>query len=98
MAYLQTKTTYLGKFWRALEWKRLLNSIAVCRYYINAICYILFGNLETIWYIPPVLVYSVKKNLATLHGIGFPHLSGIRWMFFFTSGASFTPGFVYDSM
>jgi hypothetical protein len=36
--------------------------------YIMDIWYILwlFGNLEGIWYISPVLVYCVKKNLATL--------------------------------
>jgi hypothetical protein len=45
MAYFQTKNTNLGKFWRALEWKGLVYSLAVW--------YILwsFGNLVAIWYI-----------------------------------------------
>jgi hypothetical protein len=36
--------------------------------YIKAIWYILwpFGNLLAIWYIFPILVFRVKKNLATL--------------------------------
>jgi hypothetical protein len=36
--------------------------------YIMNIWYILwpFGNLMAIWYIFPILVYCVKKNLATL--------------------------------
>jgi hypothetical protein len=36
--------------------------------YITAIWYILwsFGNLVAVWYIPPFLVYWIKKNLATL--------------------------------
>jgi hypothetical protein len=29
MVYFQTKNTNLGKFWRALEWKRLVYSMAI---------------------------------------------------------------------
>jgi hypothetical protein len=38
--------------------------------YITDIWYILWphGNLAAIWYIFPVLVYCVNKNLATLVG------------------------------
>jgi hypothetical protein len=45
----QTKNPNLGKFWRALEWKSLLHSIATWNMYVfygrliyfRAICYIL---------------------------------------------------------
>jgi hypothetical protein len=29
MAYFQTKNPYLGKFWRALEWKMLVQFMAI---------------------------------------------------------------------
>jgi hypothetical protein len=53
MVYFQTKNSNLGKFWRALVWKRLVYSIAIWN--ICVIRYILwpFGNLPATWYITP---------------------------------------------
>jgi hypothetical protein len=49
----QTKNPNLGKFWRALKWKRLLYSLAIwkilqpfCTFYGHLVIYI-----EAIWYI-----------------------------------------------
>jgi hypothetical protein len=57
MADFQNKNPNFGKFWRALEWKRLEYSMAILKY-IAAHWYILrqFGNLVAIWYIYPILV------------------------------------------
>jgi hypothetical protein len=69
MFCFRTKNPNLGKFWRALDWKKWI--------------YVFYGHLEnftdiwdifmTIWYILysfgtffPVLVSWTKKNLATL--------------------------------
>jgi hypothetical protein len=62
--YFQTKNPDLGKFWRALEWKGwYMYSVAI--WYI--LCQIgNFVSVCTIYSSPPVLVYCVKKNLATL--------------------------------
>jgi hypothetical protein len=67
MAYFQNKNPKLGKFWRDLEWKMLAYLYGDLEF-ITAVWYILcpFGNLVVIWYIFPVLVYCVKKNMATL--------------------------------
>jgi hypothetical protein len=68
MVYFQTKNPNLGKFWRALEWALLvyfmviwniLRPFGICIFWP-------LGNVGVIWYISPVLVYCVKKNLATL--------------------------------
>jgi hypothetical protein len=37
MVYFQAQNPDLGKFWRALEWKRLVYSMAVWDTYITAI-------------------------------------------------------------
>jgi hypothetical protein len=67
MVWFQTENPNLGKFWRALDWKRLI--------YFMAIWTILwrFGYFMTIWYILysfcaffPVWVSRTKKYLATL--------------------------------
>jgi hypothetical protein len=66
MVYFQTQNPNLGKFCRALEWKRLVYSMAfgtcILRQFVS-----FYGGLViyvvSIWY---VLVYCVKKNLATL--------------------------------
>jgi hypothetical protein len=62
MVYFQTKNTDVGKFGRAVEWKRLVPSKVIWnilwRFGIFlANFYILwpFGNLVAIWYIFPVL-------------------------------------------
>jgi hypothetical protein len=54
MVYFQIKNPNLGKFWRALGWKRLVYSMAILKY-IAAHWYILwtFGNLVAIWHILP---------------------------------------------
>jgi hypothetical protein len=59
MVYFSTQKSILGKFWSALEWKRLVYSIAVYVEYITAIseCYghlVFCNNLE---YLSPVLVH-----------------------------------------
>jgi hypothetical protein len=62
--YFQTQNTNLGKFWRDMEWKRLVYSMAIWNISWPFL-YILwaFGNLVTIWYVTPsVLVYCVKKS------------------------------------
>jgi hypothetical protein len=55
MVYFQTQNPNLGKFWRALEWKRLVASLAIWKLPIMAIWYILWPlcNLVAIWYICP---------------------------------------------
>jgi hypothetical protein len=54
MVYFQTEK--LGKFWRASKWKRLEYLMA-----IRQLCKWQLGIFS------PVLVYCVKKNLATLN-------------------------------
>jgi hypothetical protein len=64
----QTKNSNLRKLLRALEWKWLVYSLAIwnmLRQFGTFFGYI-FGNLVAIWYISPVLINCVKKNLATL--------------------------------
>jgi hypothetical protein len=70
MAYFQTPSSILGKFWQVLQWKMLV--------YFKAIWSILrpsgifFGHLVywmEIWFIFSVLVCCTKKNLATLFRI-----------------------------
>jgi hypothetical protein len=66
--YLQTKNPDLGKFWRALAWKRLVYSKGVWNklrpfgiFYGHLVILWQFGTFST------VLVYCVEKNLATLY-------------------------------
>jgi hypothetical protein len=56
MVYFQTKNRNLVKFWRYLDWKKLVYSVAIWNICITAIWYILwqFGNLvyfPYLWYI-----------------------------------------------
>jgi hypothetical protein len=67
MVYFQTKNLNLGKFWRALERKMLLNYMTIWIFfghlvYFMAIWYSLysFGIFFPFWYV------WTKKNLATL--------------------------------
>jgi hypothetical protein len=65
----------MGKFWRFENGKGCyLWSFGI--YYIQPFgIYALwpFGNLVAFWYISPVLVYGINKNLATLvHGLENP--------------------------
>jgi hypothetical protein len=57
----------MGKFWRAFEWKTLVYSMGIWNI-LWPFWHILWlvGNLVAIWYIFTVLVYCVKKHLATL--------------------------------
>jgi hypothetical protein len=51
MVYFHTKNPYLGKFWRALEWKILAYFIPIWNIlWANGIS---FGNCVVIWYIFP---------------------------------------------
>jgi hypothetical protein len=64
MLYFQTENPTLGKFWKAMKWKIFV--------YFTDIWSILrsFGifcvAFMVVWYIFPVLVSFIKKNLATL--------------------------------
>jgi hypothetical protein len=53
----KTKNPNLGKFWRALECNRLVYYMAL-----------LYGDLLQFGIFSFVLVYCVRKNLATLDG------------------------------
>jgi hypothetical protein len=61
MVSFQTKIPYLGKFWRALEWKMLINFMAIWN-----ILWLFHDHLVHFVFIFPVLVSCTKKNLATL--------------------------------
>jgi hypothetical protein len=70
MVYFQTqKKNNVGKFWRALKWKRLvyiIYSIWIILlpfgiFYGHWVIFLQFSNFSTFWY-----MYCVKKNLATL--------------------------------
>jgi hypothetical protein len=52
MVYFQTKNPNLGKFGRALEWKRLVYTLGIWNKLPMEILR-LFGNLEAIWYVFP---------------------------------------------
>jgi hypothetical protein len=70
------KIPNLGKFWRALEWKCLVYSMAIWKKNYGHLVYFTYGHLEknyghlvyfrVIWYISPILVCCPQKNLATL--------------------------------
>jgi hypothetical protein len=64
MVCFQTKNPNLDKFWRGLEWKMLEYFIAIWN--ILRSFGIPIGIVVVIWHFPLVLVYCVKKNLATL--------------------------------
>jgi hypothetical protein len=71
MVYFQSKSTDLGKFWRALEWKMLTKFLIIYDHleHYAAIWYnlwqfgIVCGHLV---YIFPFWYVWTKKNLATL--------------------------------
>jgi hypothetical protein len=66
MAYFQTKNPNLGKFWRVLEWEGLVYYLAMWNILWVYVILWQFGTFS------PVLVYFVKKNLATLTRIPKP--------------------------
>jgi hypothetical protein len=67
VVYFQTKNPDLGHYLRALKWKRLVCLMAIRKILQTfGIFYGNFANLGAVWYISPILVYCVKKNLATL--------------------------------
>jgi hypothetical protein len=53
MEYFQTQNHNLGQFWRALEWKLLVNSMAIRKILLPFGIHTLwpFGILVAIWYI-----------------------------------------------
>jgi hypothetical protein len=59
----------LGKFWRALKWKRLVFERPIGIYMLLpfGLYYSHLVILWQFWYIFPVLVCCVKKTLATLN-------------------------------
>jgi hypothetical protein len=67
MAYSQTKNPYLGKFWRVLQWERLVYFMIIWSIlgpfviFCGPLVYFMF-----IWYIFPRFGMLHKKNLATL--------------------------------
>jgi hypothetical protein len=80
MVCFQTKYSYLGKFWRALEWKMLVFFIVI--WIILRSFGKFYGHLVMLWKCGTfffVLVYCAKKNLATL---GHRVISGGKGNFF----------------
>jgi hypothetical protein len=70
MVSFQTKIPNLGKFWRALDLKLLIQFMAIWNILQTiGIFYDHLVHFVLIWYISPVLVSCTKKNLATLLGI-----------------------------
>jgi hypothetical protein len=73
MVCFQTKIPNLGKFWKVLQWKRLVYFMDIWSILLSfSIFYEHLVYFVEIWYIFPVLVFRTKKNLATLSG----HRSG----------------------
>jgi hypothetical protein len=69
MVCFQTKNPYLGKFWRALDWKMLRSFMAIwniLRTYGKFYDHLVHNVL--IWYIFPASVSRTNKNLVTLIG------------------------------
>jgi hypothetical protein len=67
MVCFQTKNTNLDKFWRVLRWKMLAYFMAIWSILRpSGIFYGFLVYFKVIWYILPVLVSCIKKNLATL--------------------------------
>jgi hypothetical protein len=65
MVYFQTKNVHLDKFWRALEWKMLVDFIGI--FYGHLV------QLKDVWYslrsfgiFFPIWCVWTKKNLSTL--------------------------------
>jgi hypothetical protein len=80
----QTKNPNLGKFWSALEWKMLVHVMVISMVF----WYIIwpFGNVVVIGIFSLVLVYCVKKNLATLRLNHFIFFAG--WLVGFVRAGS----------
>jgi hypothetical protein len=69
----KTKNPNLGKFWRALDWKKWIYFMAISNMlWTFGIFYAHLVHLVLIWDIFPVLVSWTKKNLATLLAKSFP--------------------------
>jgi hypothetical protein len=64
MVYFQTKNPKWGKFWWALNWIMLIFFMVIRN--ILQIFHGRFVNFVSIWYIFPVLVSCINKNLASL--------------------------------
>jgi hypothetical protein len=67
MVCFQTKSTNLGKFWRALDWKMFIYFTAIWNILRTlGIFYDYLVHFVFIWYIFSGLGICTKKNLATL--------------------------------
>jgi hypothetical protein len=67
MVCFQTKSTNLGKFWRALDWKMFIYFMAIWNIlWTFGIFFDHLVHFVFIWYIFPVWVSCTNKNLATL--------------------------------
>jgi hypothetical protein len=65
MVCFQTEKN-LGKFWRVLQWKMMVNFMTLGPFYGDLWTFgKVRGNLVFIFF--PVLVFCTKKYLATLH-------------------------------
>jgi hypothetical protein len=64
MDTFKPKNPNLGKFWRALEWKIFVYSMAIWNIY--GLFGIFYGELVSIWYIFPRFGILCQENLATL--------------------------------
>jgi hypothetical protein len=61
------QTPTFGEFWKAFEWKMIISFMTI--WYTFWSFALFYGNLlhlVDICYIIPILVYCIKKNLATL--------------------------------
>jgi uncharacterized membrane protein YczE len=79
MVYSQTKNPNLSKFWRVLEWKKLVYSVA------NQNILWTFGTLYghlAIWYIFLRFGLLCQKNLPTLVQAMYVHIYGILCHFY----------------
>jgi hypothetical protein len=70
MVYFQAKSTNLGKFWRTLDWKMLVNFMVT---FCNHLVHFVF-----IWYIYSGFGIMYKdENLATLSGTHESNSAGV---------------------
>jgi hypothetical protein len=68
MVYFQTKTPSFGTFWKPIERKILISFMTIWHTCVRKLYFMAVWHMYVvaIRYIMPILVYCVKKNLATL--------------------------------
>jgi hypothetical protein len=87
MVHYQSKNVNLGKFWRTLEWEMLVYFMVISNilrplgiFYGHLVYFWPFGRVVVLWYIFPVLIYCVRKNLATLTCTNVPVQQEIKFL------------------